>query len=94
MDVTEQGRAALRRACDIAGGQAALAKAIGTVGQRIDNWLKRDKVISSDFCPAIELATGGCVRCEDLRPDVRWDVLRQSAAPTPEPTPAGEASHA
>ncbi|WP_124080439.1 YdaS family helix-turn-helix protein [Pigmentiphaga humi] len=56
--------------------------------------MKRDKVISSDFCPAIELATNGAVRWEDLRPDVRWDVLRPSGAITPTHPEPQEASHA
>ena len=28
------------------------------------------------YCMAIEAATKGVVRCEDLRPDVNWSVLR------------------
>ena len=38
-------------------------------------WQKRGRV-PAEHCPAIERATGGKVRCEDLRPDVDWSVLR------------------
>lgn len=30
----------------------------------------------SDHCPDCERLTAGQVRCEELRPDVAWDVLR------------------
>lgn len=33
--------------------------------------------VPADYCPDIEAITG--VRCEDLRPDVAWDVLRMQA---------------
>jgi len=39
-------------------------------------WLHRGKV-PADYCPTIERVTGGAVRCEDLRPDVEWSVLRR-----------------
>ncbi len=42
------------------------------------------------YCPRIERVTDGAVRCEDLCPDVEWEVLRQpvtglmqGSAPTP-----------
>ncbi len=38
-------------------------------------WKKRGRV-PAEHCPAIERATGGAVRCEDLRPDIEWGVLR------------------
>lgn len=41
-------------------------------------WKQRQNV-PAEYCPAIERATGGMVRCEELRPDVEWDVLRQQA---------------
>ncbi len=37
-------------------------------------WKKRGNV-PAEHCPAIERATG--VRCEELRPDVAWSVLRK-----------------
>jgi DNA-binding transcriptional regulator YdaS (Cro superfamily) len=69
---------ALKRAISLAGGQSALARAIGHSPQTISNWVSRGNV-PAEHCPAIEAATLGAVRCEDLRPDVAWSVLR---APT------------
>lgn len=71
---------ALQQAVDIAGGQAALASAIGVKQQHVWNWLNRDGAkVPAEYCPAIELATrekGRAVLCEQLRPDVAWKVLR------------------
>lgn len=41
-----------------------------------------DRRFPAEHCPAIERATrerGEPVLCEELRPDVAWDVLRQQA---------------
>ena len=48
--------------------------------QNVEHWVKTG-VVPAERCPAIEEATGGLVRCEDLRPDVRWDVLRKNTPP-------------
>ena len=66
---------ALRQAIDGLGGQSILARSIGVVPQVVNNWLARGNV-PADHCPAIERATKGAVRCEDLRPDVDWAYLR------------------
>ncbi|QAZ38449.1 Cro/Cl family transcriptional regulator [Methylibium sp. Pch-M] len=79
---------ALSRAVEIAKGQAALASAIGVKQQHVWNWLSRGRV-PAEHCPAIERATAGAVRCEELRPDVAWGVLREQVEPTPEPAKAG-----
>ena len=39
------------------------------------------KQVPADKCPAIEEFTGGAVTCEEMRPDVKWHVLRNSARP-------------
>jgi DNA-binding transcriptional regulator YdaS (Cro superfamily) len=39
-------------------------------------WKARGRV-PAEHCPSIEAATG--IRCEDLRPDVNWSVLRGTA---------------
>lgn len=36
----------------------------------------------------IEQFTNGAVRCEDLRPDVNWSVLRKQPKRKPSPQPA------
>jgi DNA-binding transcriptional regulator YdaS (Cro superfamily) len=66
---------ALTQAINILGSQSALAKAIGKSQQTVNNWISRG-AIPAEHCPLIERATGGAVRCEDLRPDVEWSVLR------------------
>lgn len=47
-----------------------MRKAI-SVGARFD----------ASICIAIESESHGSVRCEDLRPDVPWSILREQAAP-------------
>lgn len=42
--------------------------------QAVHKWIATR--VPADRCPAIERATGGAVRCEDLRPDVDWAYLR------------------
>jgi len=69
----------LIRAYQVLGSQTALAKAIGVVPQVVNNWQRRGNV-PAEYCPAIEKATAGMVRCEDLRPDVDWSVLRCDCA--------------
>lgn len=66
---------ALTQAINILGSQVALAKAIGKSQQTVNNWIARGSV-PAEHCPLIERATGGAVRCEDLRPEVEWHVLR------------------
>lgn len=75
---------ALERAVQEAGGQSSFAVKLTEmrpdrpVSQALVwNWLRRDKRAPSDVCPDIEAITG--VRCEDLRPDVNWSVLRGTA---------------
>lgn len=65
----------LARTYKILGTQSALAKAIGVAPQVVNNWRRRGNV-PAEYCPSIERATGGQVRCEELRPDVDWAVLR------------------
>lgn len=75
-------KAALHRAAEIVGGQAALAAAIGMEDRRrVWPWFNTDRQVPAEHCPAIEKATNGQVRCEELRPDVAWSVLRGNAAP-------------
>lgn len=79
----------LERAIELVGNSSKLAAAIGVTLQRLTNWLERG--VPAERCPDIERATGGAVRCEDLRPDVAWAVLREQAAP---PIPTEEARDA
>ena len=70
---------ALQIAVEKAGGQTALATKIGRGIRQahVWGWLNSknpEEMPPAEYCPAIEKATG--VRCEDLRPDIEWSVLR------------------
>lgn len=56
--------------------QKDLAKAIGAHPVLVSQWASGTRRVPAERCPAIERATGGAVRCEDLRPDVDWAYLR------------------
>lgn len=66
------------RAVGIAGGAGSLARAVGVSPQFVYQWLKGDRRVSPERCADIERATGGKVRCEELRPDLAemWAYLR------------------
>jgi DNA-binding transcriptional regulator YdaS (Cro superfamily) len=75
MDTSATPREALKRACKVHGNQTTLAKALGREKAAVSRWLKAG--VPATVCPEIERLTG--VRCEDLRPDVNWSVLREHA---------------
>ena len=64
---------------------AEFAKAIDRSPQFVSQLRSGGRQVPAELCPLIELATGGKVRCEELRPDVNWAVLR-----TPTPQAQGE----
>ena len=61
---------------DLPGVRSLIMASLGVTPQVISNWKTRD--VPAEYCPQIEAATGGLVRCEDLRPDVQWSVLRNT----------------
>jgi len=65
---------ALEEACQKFGGSSKLASALGREKASVSRW-KKERV-PAEFCPEIERLTG--VRCEALRPDVNWAVLRKA----------------
>jgi DNA-binding transcriptional regulator YdaS (Cro superfamily) len=69
------GAEALRKAIAL-GGLSKLATDIEVSYQLIQGWLvpSRRFATPAEYCPLIERATG--VRCEELRPDVEWSVVR------------------
>lgn len=79
---------AIRNACEALGSQSALAKALGVTPPTVNQWVTGLRPIPAEQCLLIERATGGKVRCEDLRPDVAWEVLRLQAGAEPEPKAA------
>lgn len=66
----------IEKACEILGGQSAMAKLFGIATPSVNQWVKQRRPIPAERCPAIERATQGAVRCEELRPDVDWAYLR------------------
>jgi DNA-binding transcriptional regulator YdaS (Cro superfamily) len=50
----------------------ALADLLGKSKQAANSWKKQ---VPAELCPLIEHHTG--VPCEELRPDVKWSVLRK-----------------
>lgn len=63
------------------GGQTALARKLGVVPVVVHHWAHGVRPVPAERCPAIERATSGAVRCEDLRPDVDWTYLRGTSCP-------------
>lgn len=63
-------KSAVKQAVQAAGGRGVLAAACRVRYQAVQKW--ESAGVPIDRCPAIERATGGQVRCEDLRPDVIW----------------------
>ena len=73
-------KSAIERACEACGSASKLASAIERSPQFISQLVRGGRRVPAELCPAIERATGGSVRCEELRPDIPWSVLRQQAA--------------
>jgi DNA-binding transcriptional regulator YdaS (Cro superfamily) len=62
---------ALRRACEVTGGQLPLAKRIGVTQSMVWYWLERSKKgVPAEYAAAIERATDGAVKAHELRPDI------------------------
>jgi DNA-binding transcriptional regulator YdaS (Cro superfamily) len=77
-------KTALRKAAEILGGQAAIATLLGYEDRRnVAPWFTTDRPFPAEHCLLIERATrakgGELVTCEQLRPDVAWQVLRDQA---------------
>lgn len=74
---------AITRAADHVGGQAALARLLHVTPPAVNQWAAGLRPIPASRCPDIEAATAGAVRCEELRPDVDWRVLRGTPSQVP-----------
>ena len=67
----------LERAIRTYGGITKLARDLGVNGHSVVyQWAKTR--VPAEWCPEVESLTG--VRCEELRPDVNWAVLRGQPA--------------
>ena len=67
---------AIEEAIAKAGGLEQFAQLVGAPSEHAVKAWKLNRV-PSDYCPTIERITG--VKCERLRPDVEWPVLRRNA---------------
>lgn len=77
MDTQPTTETPLERAIRAAGGNTKMARDLGLNGPAVVyQWTKNR--VPADKCPDIEARYG--VRCEELRPDVNWAVLRGTAA--------------
>lgn len=65
------------------GGVSSLAKELGISPSYLSQLASGAAPISHSRCIDIEKATNGAIRCEDLRPDVDWAYLRNSANVVP-----------
>ena len=74
----------LERAARLLGSQVALANALGVTKAAVGQWRDTGRRVPAEHCPHIERLTGGEVRCEELRPDVAWSVLREQVNPVAE----------
>lgn len=61
------------------GGLGALAEALEVTTAAVGQWRDGVRQVPAERCVQIESLTHGAVRCEQLRPDVQWSVLRQAA---------------
>lgn len=64
--------------------QRKLAAALKVSPVMVSIWASGKRRVPAERCPDIERETGGLVRCEDLRPDVAWLVVRGVAGPVSE----------
>lgn len=71
----------LQKAIAIAGGQKALARKVGVKQQNVSWWINKSKKVPAERCAAIERATNGAVKREQLRPDVFGPAPDAKAAP-------------
>lgn len=83
----------IARACAVLGGQAELARALGITPAAVHQWCRGAREVPAERCPEIERATrvvaaeksdpSLIVTCEQLRPQVAWEVVREQALPEP-----------
>ncbi|QOD81870.1 YdaS family helix-turn-helix protein [Chromobacterium haemolyticum] len=60
-----------------AGGASAIAAVLQIRSSAVNNWPQRG-YIPAAHCPTLERLSAGAYRCEQMRPDVEWAVLRGS----------------
>ncbi|CAN5714930.1 hypothetical protein BH10PSE18_BH10PSE18_08050 [soil metagenome] len=69
---------AAEKAVKLLGGPVVAARRLGVERyQTVQSWMRNR--VPAEYCPLIERELSASMRCEDLRPDVAWDVLRMQA---------------
>jgi DNA-binding transcriptional regulator YdaS (Cro superfamily) len=63
--------------CNEAGGQTKLAKLLNVSQPTVNGWLN-GAGIGAESAIAIEGLTNGRFRCEQIRPDINWAIVRKS----------------
>ena len=76
MVLHEDPKQAVRDACALVGGTAALARFLGITSAAVSQWMSGIRRVPAEHCPKIERATGGRVVCESLRNDIDWAAIR------------------
>jgi hypothetical protein len=87
----EPTESAIEKAIRLADGMTALVRKLNERGHDIKGhatiYQWKQSRVPADYCPDIESITG--VKCEELRSDVNWSVLRdtkkQQTTETPTP---------
>lgn len=69
--------------------QVDMASALGVTPGAVNQWMSGEVVLSAERCIQIEEFTKGAVKCEELRPDIKWNVLRKRAKSAPATATAG-----
>jgi len=64
----------IKKAVDVVGSQAALAKSLNVSAPFVNDLLHARKRVPAELCGGIENATQGAVTRYDLRPDVFGDA--------------------
>jgi len=77
---------ALQKACAAAGGQAALARALGVAAPTVNQWVKGLRPIPIHHCSVIEELTQGAISRKQLRPDDWHRIWPELQGPTTEGT--------
>lgn len=77
---TNPAALAAKRAVDLLGGSIQAARRLGIDRyQTVQSWTRNR--IPAEHCPAIERELAGAMRCEEMRPDIPWEVLRLQVEP-------------
>ncbi len=63
-----------------------LAREIAVAPAVVSQWKNGTRSVPAARCPAVERATNGAVRCEEMRPDIDWALLRGTVAVDPAET--------